>query len=69
MKPEKKRNRYLVFVAIGFELISLILLAIWLGDYLQKNKGWAGAQAILVLLAFLIWFTSLLIKLKSAKDD
>lgn len=69
MKPGKNKNKYIVFAAIGFELVSLILLAIWLGEYLQKEKGWPAAQAFLVLLAFLVWFISLMLKLKKIKND
>jgi uncharacterized membrane protein len=69
VKPAKNKNKYVVFIAIGFELVSLILLAIWLGEYLQKEKGWPGAQAFLVLLAFLIWFISLMLKLRKIKSD
>jgi hypothetical protein len=32
-----KKNKYIIFIAIGFELVSLILAAIWLGDYMVKN--------------------------------
>lgn len=63
-----KKNKYIVFVAIGFELISLILVALWLGSYLTKNNyvgNWA--QAVCVLMAFLIWFISLMMKLKGLK--
>lgn len=55
---------------IGFELISLILIALWLGNYLgEKGFDPTIAQTFCVLGAFLIWFISLMIKLKSLKND
>lgn len=63
-----KKNKYIVFAAIGFELIGLILFSLWAGQWLQ-DKGYAGAQAICVVLGFFIWFTSLIIKLKKLKND
>ena len=63
-----KKNKYVIFAAIGFELIGLILAAIWVGNWLEV-KGWGGAQAIAVVVAFLIWFASLIIKLKSLRGD
>ncbi len=63
-----KKNKYIVFAAIGFELISLILLSLWLGGWLEQ-KGFPGGQAICVVLAFFIWFISLIIKLRALKSD
>lgn len=64
-----KKNKYIVFATIGFELISLIILALWLGSYLSKKGYGAAAQAFCVLGAFAIWFMSLIIKLKNIKND
>ena len=63
-----KKNKYVIFAAIGFELIGLILAAIWVGNWLEA-KGWGGAQAVAVVIAFFIWFASLIIKLKSLRGD
>lgn len=63
------KNKYIVFATIGFELISLILLSLWLGDYLLKRGYGQAAQAFCVLGAFLLWFISLIIKLKKMKND
>lgn len=63
------KNKYIVFATIGFELISLILLSLWLGNYLLEKGYGQAAQAFCVLGAFLIWFVSLIIKLKKMKND
>ncbi len=64
-----KKNKYLVFAAIGFELISLILIALWIANYLSKQGYGSAAQAFCVIVAFLIWFVSLIVKLKRPSDD
>ena len=63
-----KKNKYIVFAAIGFELISLILLAIYGGEWIVKS-GWAPEyiKAILIVAAFILWFISLMMKLKKAE--
>lgn len=60
-----KKNKYMVFAAIGFELIALLLIALWGGKKLSENGYGTAAQAFCVLGAFLIWFISLMLKLKS----
>ncbi|OFZ28500.1 MAG: hypothetical protein A2622_05220 [Bdellovibrionales bacterium RIFCSPHIGHO2_01_FULL_40_29] len=62
------RNKYIVFAAIGFELIGLILASLWFGSWLE-GKGYSGAQAICVVLGFLIWFISLIVKLRGLRND
>jgi hypothetical protein len=64
-----KKNKYLVFAAIGFELVTLILIAIWAGDYLVKQGFSKAAPAFCVLAAFFLWFISLILKLKNMKND
>jgi hypothetical protein len=64
-----KNNKYLIFASIGFELVALILLFIYLGEYLVK-KGWPEyTKAFGIILAFSIWITSLVIKLKSLEKS
>lgn len=63
-----KRNKYIVFAAIGFELIGIIVVALLGGQWIQ-DKGYDGAQAICVVLGFFVWFTSLIFKLKQLKND
>ncbi len=65
-----KKNKYVVFAMIGFELIAFILIALWLGNFLA-TKGFDAtiAQTFCVLGAFLIWFISLMMKLKGLRND
>ena len=63
-----KKNKYIVFATIGFELISLIILSLWAGKKLEE-MGYAGAQALAVVIGFFIWFGSLIYKLKKLKND
>ena len=65
-----KKNKYIVFAMIGFELIAFILIALWLGGFLaQKGFDATISQTVCVLTAFLIWFISLMMKLKGLKND
>lgn len=64
-----KKNKYIVFVSIGFELIGLLIVAIWFGKYLSEKGYGSGAQAFCVLGAFFIWFISLMMKLKNLKKN
>lgn len=61
-----KKNKYIIFASIGFELIGLLVAAIWLGRYLtDKGYGGTAVEAFCILGAFLVWFISLMMKLKS----
>lgn len=60
-----RKSKYLIFASIGFELVILIILFIYLGDFLVQ-KGWPDyTRAFGIVLAFIIWMISLVLKLKS----
>lgn len=60
------KNRYLVFAGIGIELIAFIIIAIYLGQYLVEKQGMGDwIKAILIVVAFIVWFISLVVKLKA----
>ncbi|MBC7421090.1 MAG: hypothetical protein H7328_10215 [Bdellovibrio sp.] len=65
-----RKNKYVVFAMIGFELVAFILIALWLGNFLA-SKGFDStiSQTACVLAAFLIWFISLMLKLKGLRND
>lgn len=63
------KNKYIVFAAIGFELIALIIVSLWFGKWLQSKGYGDAAQAFCVIGAFLVWFISLIIKLRKLKDQ
>jgi hypothetical protein len=61
-------NKYVVFIGIGFELIGLILVAVYLSEYLEKIHPSKGIiTAGLVLLALVGWFVHILILLRRPK--
>lgn len=65
-----KKNKYLIFASIGFELIALIVFFIYLGEYLVDKQGWpAYTNAFGIVLAFGIWIVSLFVKLKSLEKN
>jgi hypothetical protein len=67
-KPGKK-NKYLMFATIGFELISLILLAIYGGEWAVKQGYPDYLKALLIVLAFVLWFISLITKLRTVDKE
>jgi hypothetical protein len=65
-----KKNKYLIFASIGFELVALIVFFIYLGEYLVDKQGWPqSTKAFGIVLAFGIWITSLFVKLKSLEKS
>jgi hypothetical protein len=64
-----KKNKYIIFAAIGFELISLILAAIYGGEWLVKQGYPEYLKALLIVGAFVLWFISLILKLKKAEKN
>lgn len=62
-----KKNKYLVFAAIGFELITLILAAIYGGEYFVKEGYPSYLKALLIVGAFVVWFISLIAKLRAVE--
>lgn len=65
-----KKNKYLIFASIGFELVALIVFFIYLGDYLVDKQGWSqSTKAFGIVLAFAIWIISLFVKLKSLEKS
>ena len=67
-KPPKK-NKFLMFGAIGFELTSLILIAIYGGEYVVKLGYPNYLKALLIVLAFVVWFISLITKLRAIEKN
>ena len=64
-----KKNKYIIFAAIGFELIGLILVSIYGGEELVKRGAPEYIKAILIVAAFILWFISLMLKLKRAEKN
>ncbi len=65
-----KKNKYIIFATIGFELVSLILAAIYGGEYLVKKGAPEYMKALLIVFVFVVWFISLMLKLKNiSKND
>lgn len=64
-----KKNKYLIFASIGFELVALIILFIYLGEW-AVSKGWPDyTKALGIVLAFTLWIVSLVVKLKSLENN
>jgi len=64
-----KKNRYIVFAAIGFELIGLIIAGIFLGEVIAKTTGHPIFKAAMIVVGFIVWFISLIAKLKNIEKN
>ncbi len=64
-----KNSKYFIFASIGFELVTLLLVSIYLGEYLVKKGYPDSLKAFLIVGAFLIWFVSLILKLKAIEKS
>lgn len=65
-----QKNGMAAFISIGFEIIGILLIAAWLGSWLDtayelKGMGTAG----LVILGLVGWLVHLLYMLKDLDND
>lgn len=59
-----KKNKYIIFTMIGFEMVALVLAAIFFGAQLEKKGISKNGTALMVVIALAVWFYSLFYKLK-----
>ena len=54
-----------VFVGIGFEIVALILVAVWLGGHLDRHFALAGLGTVfMIILAMVAWMVHVFVLLK-----
>ena len=59
-----------VFMGMGFELLGLILGALFLGQTIDKHFGWPGyGVAIMVVVVMVSWMYHLIVLLKRFMDE
>ncbi len=63
-------KKYLVFVGMGFELIGIVFVNIWVGIWLETQKPMKNIwPVILVFLGLAAWFYRLTLLLKKMKTQ
>ena len=64
-------KNWMVFSVLGFEIIGLIIAGIFLGEWLDTNRGWGGIGITSgVLGALVLWLIHVFVLLKRfSKDD
>ena len=64
------KNRYLVFVGMGFELIGVIIATLYLGKALDENFGTRGAGiALMPMLGLVGWIVHIVALTKSVEKE
>lgn len=63
-------NKGLIFLGVGFELLSLCLAGIYLGGKIDAYMGWPGYASIGLILAMLFgWFVHFFVLLKKFEEE
>lgn len=67
------KSKYLVFSAIGFELVGIMLACIFIGHYLDEQYGLKGlgliGLSVLGLVGWLIHVVQLLRRIESSESE
>ena len=63
-------NKYIVFAGVGFELVGLIVVSVYAGEYLEQIKATKGLWvAGLILLSLVGWMIQLVYMLKKTEKQ
>ena len=63
-------NKYILFIGIGFELIGLIVVAIYASAWLEERYPSKGTiTAGMILLALVGWFIHIFVLLKKVSTE
>lgn len=63
-------NQGFIFLGIGFELVSLCLVGIYLGGEIDTYMAWKGYATISLILLFLFgWFVHLFYLLRRFEEN
>jgi hypothetical protein len=67
---DKEKNRGIVFLGIGFELIAMCGGGYFLGDFIDQKMGWKSTASTYLVLSLLIgWFVHLIYLLRKFEKD
>lgn len=63
-------NKYIVFAGVGFELVGLIVIGVYAGEYLEQIKPTKGLWvAGLIVLSLVGWMIQLVYMLKNTEKQ
>lgn len=62
------KGPYIQFIGIGLEIVVLVILAVWIGDWLDSKLDGHGLwMGLSVILALVLWFIHLIFMMKRSK--
>jgi hypothetical protein len=63
-------NKYIIFAGVGFELVGLIVVSVYAGEYLEQIRPTKGLWAAgLILLSLVGWMIQLVYMLKTTEKQ
>lgn len=63
-------RRYIIFTAMGFELVGLIIACLFIGQWLDSTYGWKGLGVVSFSIFGLVgWLVHLIQLLKSSEES
>lgn len=69
-KKQSNDPNMMIFMGMGFELLSITIGALYVGDIIDKHFGWPGyGVAGLTILVMIGWFVHLGVLLRRFMDD
>ena len=52
-----------IFMALGFECVGLVMVGVWIGEYLDKERGWGGnGTTVAVMGSVILWIAHMLLE-------
>lgn len=63
-------KKYLVFVGMGFELIGIVLVSLWIGVWIESQRPMKNLWPVILVFAGLAaWFYRVIKLLKNMNDQ
>lgn len=59
-----------VLVSMGFEIVGIVLVAVWIGGWIDQNYGWGGMGLVTaIVIGFVGWLTHVIMILRTLEQS